>query len=256
MFYFFSRAVFFPDLKIKLFHGLHFLPLLLVFITPQGIVVPTAFLIGTTYCLWLTNIIYRLRSAQKRFGLILSFFSFFTILAVLVLVFGFASSYVNSSYFYYFYTLGIGFSLVLVTGTLFVFPNVLNEVDEIVRLGYASTTLGKIDVEASKAKLEHLMLEEKIYQNETLSLALIADEMKMSNHQISELINSQFDMGFSQYIRSQRVEAAKQLLVSEPSASILSISMQVGFNSQSNFYAAFKGLTGESPGNYRKSGLQ
>lgn len=75
----------------------------------------------------------------------------------------------------------------------------------------------------------------------------------MSSHQLSELINVHFGMGFSRYIREQRVKRAKALLASEPDASILSIGLETGFKSQSNFYAAFKESTGLSPGDYRKS---
>jgi len=252
MFYFFSRAILFPALTLNALHLLHFLPLPLAFITPREVAVPLAFLIGTAYCFWLTSIIYTLRAVRKRFGLVLFFFGFFTIIAVLVLIIGFTASYVDPGYFYHFYTLGISASLILVTGTLLVFPNVLSEINEVVRLGYSNTTLANVDIEACKDRLSQLMHNSKMYQNENLSLALLADEMKLSNHQLSELINSQFDMGFSQYIRAQRIEAAKQLLTTEPNASILSISMQVGFNSQSNFYAAFKEITGDSPGNFRR----
>lgn len=77
--------------------------------------------------------------------------------------------------------------------------------------------------------------------------------MDLSSHQLSELINTQFDISFSQYIRQQRIEAAQQLLVNEPKYSVLSIGMEVGFKSQSNFYAAFKEIAGESPGSYRKN---
>jgi len=255
MFYFFSRAVLFPDLSVKLHHLIHFLPLPLAFIAPREVTVPTAFLIGTGYCLWLTNIAYNLRGVRKRFGLVFSFFSFFTVIAIFVLILGFGATYIDAAYFYHFYSTGIGVSLVLVTGTLIVFPNVLSEIDEVVRLGYSNSTLSNIDVEACKVKLNELVNRSKMYQNENLSLASLADEMKISNHQLSELINSQFDMGFSQYIRLQRIEAAKQLLKSEADASILSISMEVGFKSQSNFYVAFKELTGDSPGNYRKAVL-
>ncbi len=253
MFYFFSRSILFPDLKVKPQYLVHFLPMLLAFIAPREVAVPSAFLIGTGYCLWLTNIAYNLREVRKRFGLVFIFFSFFTVIAIFVLILGFAATYINPAYFYHFYTYGIGVSLILVTGTLFVFPNVLSEIDEVVRLGYSNSTLNNIDIEACKQTLNELITVVKMYQNENLSLALLADEMKISNHQLSELINSQFDMGFSQYIRLQRVEAAKQLLKSEVDASILSISMEVGFKSQSNFYAAFKEIIGESPGNYRKS---
>jgi len=252
MFYFFSRSILFPDIKTKAIDLVHFLPLPLAFLAPREVAVPLAFLIGTGYCFWLTSIVYKLRGVRKRFGLVFLFFGFFTIIAILVLVIGFTVSYVNPAYFYHFYTLGIATSLVLVTGTLFTFPNVLSEIDEVVRLGYSNSTLNNVDIKACKERLDQLMSGSKMYQNENLSLALLADEMKLSNHQLSELINTQFDMGFSQYIRAQRIEAARQLLSAEPDASILSISMQVGFNSQSNFYAAFKEITGDSPGNYRK----
>lgn len=252
MFYFFSRSILFPDLKVNLLHLLHFLPLPLAFLAPREVAVPMAFFIGTGYCFWLTSIVYKLRSVRNRFGLVFLFFGFFTVIAVLVLIIGFTASYIDTAYFYHFYTFGIGTSLILVTGTLLIYPNVLSEIDEVVRLGYANTTLNNVDIDACKGQLEQLMLSSKMYQNENLSLGLLADEMKISNHQLSELINSQFEMGFSQYIRVQRIEAAKQLLKTEPGASILSISMQVGFNSQSNFYAAFKEMTGDSPGNYRK----
>jgi len=255
MFYFFSRAIIFPELNVKLYHLLHFLPLPLAYIAPREFTVPTAFLIGTCYCLWLTNIAYNLRGVRKRFGLVFIFFSFFTVVAIFVLILGFAATYIDAAYFYHFYTTGIGMSLILVTGTLIVFPNVLSEIDEVVRLGYSNSTLANIDIEACKQMLNEFLTASKMYQNENLSLALLADAMNISAHQLSELINSQYDMGFSQYIRLQRIEAAKQLLKTEADASILSISMEVGFKSQSNFYAAFKEITGESPGNYRKEVL-
>ncbi|MCK4743571.1 MAG: AraC family transcriptional regulator [Sulfuriflexus sp.] len=255
MFYFFSRAILFPELSVKLYHLLHFLPLPLAFIAPREVTVPTAFLIGTGYCLWLTNIAYNLRGVRKRFGLVFIFFTFFTVVAIFVLILGFAATYIDVAYFYHFYTTGIGLSLILVTGTLIVFPNVLSEIDEVVRLGYSNSTLANLDVEACKQALNEYLTASKMYQNENLSLALLAGAMNISPHQLSELINSQYDMGFSQYIRLQRIEAAKQLLKTEADASVLSISMEVGFKSQSNFYAAFKEITGESPGNYRKTVL-
>ena len=256
MFYFFSRSILFPDLKVTPKHLLHFLPLPVAFLAPREVAVPLAFFIGSAYCFWLTSIVYKLRAVRKRFGLVFVFFGFFTVIAVLVLFIGFTASYIDPAYFYHFYTLGIGASLVLVTGTLFIFQNVLSEIDEVIRLGYSNTTLSHVDIEACISQLEQLMISSKMYQNENLSLALLADEMKISNHQLSELINSQYDLGFSQYIRTQRIDAAKKLLTMEPDASILSISMEVGFSSQSNFYAAFKDITGLSPGNYRKQTSQ
>ena len=94
--------------------------------------------------------------------------------------------------------------------------------------------------------------QEKIYQVEDLSLAKLAELTQLSAHQLSELINTHFQIGFSRLVRQYRVEAAKTMLTEEPRASVLSVGLSVGFNSQSNFYVAFKEITGVVPGQFRK----
>jgi AraC-like DNA-binding protein len=42
-------------------------------------------------------------------------------------------------------------------------------------------------------------------------------------------------------------------LVDEPKSSVLSIGLSVGFNSQSNFYTAFREIAGQTPAQYRKT---
>ena len=44
-----------------------------------------------------------------------------------------------------------------------------------------------------------------LFQNENLNLAMVANAMDMSSHQLSELINVHFGMSFSKYIREQRI---------------------------------------------------
>jgi transcriptional regulator GlxA family with amidase domain len=118
---------------------------------------------------------------------------------------------------------------------------------------YGASTLREVDVDACLAKLNLLMTDSKVYQSESLSLASLAEAVGLSSHQLSELINTRLGIGFSRYVRECRVNAAKALLISAPSRSILSISMDTGFRSQSAFYAAFKETTGQSPGDYRRS---
>jgi len=57
---------------------------------------------------------------------------------------------------------------------------------------------------------------------------------------------------FSRYLRELRVAAAKAMLCDEPSASVLSVGLSVGFTSQSNFYEAFREIEGTTPGQFRK----
>src|SRR5690606_5142405 len=101
-------------------------------------------------------------------------------------------------------------------------------------------------------RLKQLLEQEHIYRDENLSLATLAELLGISSHQTSELINTQFDQGFSRLIRHYRVEEARRQLIDEPRASVLSIGLAAGFSSQSNFYAAFREITGETPGQFRK----
>ena len=132
------------------------------------------------------------------------------------------------------------------------FPDLLTDLAEAAKLSYAATTLNGVDIASSLAKLEQQMKQDRLYQNDELNLAMVAEAVGLTSHQLSELINVHFGMGFSRYIREQRVRAAQTLLASEPEASILAISMETGFKSQSSFYAAFKEIMGVSPGDYRK----
>ncbi|MCW8875498.1 MAG: helix-turn-helix domain-containing protein [Kangiellaceae bacterium] len=253
MFYFFSRFVLFPEYRLKPTSLLHIAPVVVVWFLERDYAVPLAFLIGSGYCLWLSHLLYKLRTHRNRFEVEFFFFAFFSVFALGVLAVGFSASYINDAYFYHFYANGIAFAFMLVTAALIVYPDLLNELTEVVKLSYMTSTLKSVDVTGSKSKLEELMQKSNIYQNENLNLSTLAEAMELSGHQLSELINTQFGVSFSQYLREVRVERAKHLLKNEPDSSILSISMETGFKSQSNFYAAFKDLTGQSPGNYRKS---
>lgn len=93
---------------------------------------------------------------------------------------------------------------------------------------------------------------DRIYTDPELSLPTLALRMGVTAHQLSELLNSRLGKSFSRYLREQRIGAAKAMLCHEPSASVLSVGLSVGFTSQSNFYEAFREIEGTTPGQYRK----
>jgi len=253
MFYIFSRAILLPGAKNTPLLLLHLSPLLLNFIPRYEIAIVLLFLVGTGYALWFANLIYSLRAQRARFKVEMFFFGFFAFLALLVLTMGILIPYIDNAYFYYFYSNSIALAFILIVTALIIFPDLLNDIAAVATLSYASSTLTDVNIEASLNKLEELMKSSKLYQNENLNLAMVAEAMEMSSHQLSELINVHFGMSFSRYIREQRIAAAKSLLASQQDSSILAISLETGFKSQSNFYAAFKEITGQSPGDYRKS---
>ena len=103
-----------------------------------------------------------------------------------------------------------------------------------------------------KNKLEELMQNEKPYLNNELSLPQLAQEMAISTHELSFLLNDGFGMNFFQYINKYRVEEAKQLMLSEKyrHLNILGIAYSAGFNSKTTFNTTFKKETGLAPSQF------
>ena len=253
-FYFFSREILLPGRSLSVWMLAHFGPLLLSFALPIDIVAPLAFLIGTGYAFWFTTVVYGMRDQRRRFRFEIFFFGLFAVLALMVLILGFAMPYIDAGTFYVSYANFIGIAFVLIVASLIIFPEILTDISDAATMSYATTTLKEVDVDAALERLESVMARDKVFQNENLNLSLLAEAVGLNSHQLSELINTRFDMGFSRYVRERRVAEARRLLHEDPSASILSISMTTGFRSQSNFYAAFREIVGESPGSYRKKG--
>lgn len=252
-FYFFGRWAILPTEAFRPLQLLHLLPILLLFVVPLGIALPILFLFGAGYSLWLGYLVYGLRAQRKQFRFEFFYFGVMSVLAVIVLGLGFSLPYIDDAYFYAFYNSAIGLAFAIMVVALVANPNLIGDLSEAARAKYGTSTLGDMDVDACLQKLDRLMTESKAYQNENLSLASLAAELGVSSHQLSELVNTRLGMGFSRYVRECRVKAAQTLLIAAPAQSILSVSMDTGFRSQSAFYAAFKEVTGQSPGDYRKN---
>lgn len=252
-FYFYSRQLLIADSHYQWRDIFHAAPFIFCFALPYKLALPGAFLIGSLYLLWLARVVYFLRKQRQRFHLeLLALGSLFAI-AVAVLLLGFIWPLLDETDFILSYSLLIGLAFFAATLTLLRFPAITADVSEAVQAAYAESTLKNINKTAVLAKLDSLMKQDKLYTLETLNLALLAEQLELSQHQLSELINTEFQQGFSRYIRQHRIDAAKRLLLAEPNASVLSIGLSVGFNSQSNFYAAFRDITGMAPGQYRKN---
>ncbi len=254
-FYFFGRWAVLPNEPFRPLMLLQLLPITLLFVARFEIALPILFLFGAGYSLWLGHLVYVLKAQRKQFRFEFFYFGLMSVTAVIVLILGFSIPYIDHDYFYHFYCNAIGAAFAVMVVALIANPDLINDLAEAARIRYGTSTLRDVDVDALLDKLDVLMGDSKIYQNEKLSLATLAPELGISGHQLSELVNSRLGMGFSRYVRERRVAVAKRLLISAPSQSILSISMDTGFRSQSSFYAAFKEVTGQSPGDYRKARL-
>ncbi len=219
----------------------------------RSIAVPIAFVFGIYYAAHLASLVYRLRAQRRWFRLEFSVFLAFAVISVAVLIVGFVAIWAGARSFVLSYSALIGISFALMLYLLLRFPEVLSKTAEAIAMAYSVSTLDKINKPALLQQLNDALHIDRAFEDEALSLAALARRLSVTPHQLSELINTQFDVSFSTLIRQHRVAAAKKMLLDEPNASVLSISMAVGFSSQSNFYAAFKELTGQVPGQYRKS---
>ncbi len=251
VFFCFGREVLFVDVRYTKYDLLHGMPILLSLFLQVQLLPSFAFLFGTVYTFWFTRAIYKLRHESRRFKFEIFFFGLFAAMALSALALGLLLPFIDDSIFHISYSNAIAIAILLIISSLLIFPELLSDILLIAELAYTKTKLHGIDHHQKKADLENLMIQEKLYENEDLSLSMVAKLLDLSSHQLSELINTQYNYSFPRFIREHRVKAAKSLLMSDKNASILSISMMTGFKSQSNFYTAFKESTGQSPGRYR-----
>jgi len=233
--------------------ALPFVVLALALSVPLARAIPVALLMGTAVALHLCVLVYRLRAMRRWFALELRVLALFAMMAIAVAISGFLASGVLDWYGYaWTYSAAISLGFLVVGWLLLSVPDLVPKTREAVEVAYAQSTLARVDRDAMAARLQQLFEQEQVHRSESLSLAAVAEMLGLSTHQLSELVNTAFGIGFSRYVRQYRVETAKQMLIDEPRSSVLSVGMAAGFNSQSSFYVAFKEQVGEVPGEYRQ----
>jgi AraC-like DNA-binding protein len=149
---------------------------------------------------------------------------------------------------------GVTASLLLVAAYVvgFRFPEFLQLLITKASKKKSKPPLTGVDKGQTMEQLMKLMRDDKAYSEEDVKLQDIADELSLTIHQLSHLINEGFSMNFNNFINRFRVDEALRLLIDEPSRSIISIAHDVGFSSKSAFYAAFTRFTGTNPTQFRR----
>lgn len=103
--------------------------------------------------------------------------------------------------------------------------------------------------------LLHFMETEKPYLDDKLTLQKLAGQFNLPEKQLSLLINQHTGKHFFDFINEFRINDAKILLKEKSQLTVLEVLYEVGFNSKSSFYTAFKKETNVTPTDYRKSML-
>ncbi len=109
-----------------------------------------------------------------------------------------------------------------------------------------------------KEQLLGLMETNRPYRNSELTLQELADLLRISPHNLSEVINTQLRQNFFDFINRYRVREVMENLTSPDlqHLKILSIAFDAGFNSKTSFNTIFKKSTGQTPSEYRAQQLQ
>jgi len=101
-------------------------------------------------------------------------------------------------------------------------------------------------------KMTVFMQTEKPYLNPEISLQKLALALGFSDKQLSQVMNQYTGKHFFDYVNEYRIKDAKELLKNKE-LTVLEVLYDVGFNSKSSFYTAFKKETNQTPTSYRKS---
>ena len=122
------------------------------------------------------------------------------------------------------------------------------------QFGGGKPMISELDIQRFNA-IKELIQEQELFTRPKLTLRDLSEAADLKEKELSRLINECGQINFYQLINGYRIEKFKAL--SETSTadelSIWGLAMEVGFNSKSAFYSAFKEHEGMTPFQYQKT---
>lgn len=117
---------------------------------------------------------------------------------------------------------------------------------------YANKKITAEHALALTERLQKIILEDELYKNPDLKLNDLAKKINISGHQLSQLLNDNLGKSFAAYINEFRINEACELIVNDRGIKLEAIGYEVGFNSKSTFYTAFKKHKLTTPMHYKE----
>ncbi|MEO0689298.1 MAG: helix-turn-helix domain-containing protein [Pseudomonadota bacterium] len=125
----------------------------------------------------------------------------------------------------------------------------------------AQTEEPKLDLSPSEAVLHEKLIaamDEGAYRTTGLTIAALADQLGTPEHRLRALINQKLGYrNFSAFLNRHRIAEAREKLTEKESVDlpVLTIAMDLGYNSLATFNRAFRSETGTTPSDYRRLGM-
>jgi AraC-like DNA-binding protein len=119
---------------------------------------------------------------------------------------------------------------------------------------YQRSGLNDENAEEIKRRLLALMTSDKPYLDQDITLQKLAERLKTSSHNLSEVINTKMHQSYYDFINQYRIEEFKNRLADPESEryNLLSIAFDSGFQSKGTFNSIFKKFTGMTPSEYKE----
>jgi AraC-like DNA-binding protein len=120
---------------------------------------------------------------------------------------------------------------------------------------YERSGLNEREADALKSALLSTMEREQPWKNKELTLADLAERLSTTPHKLSEVLNSQLEQTFYDFVNGYRVRYVQNRIGDEAvkHLKILALALDAGFASKSTFNDVFKKHTGRTPSDYRRS---
>ncbi|MFY0600155.1 MAG: helix-turn-helix domain-containing protein [Cyclobacteriaceae bacterium] len=194
---------------------------------------------------------------QQFHGFLLVFMS-----GVLVCLIAWFFSYVNAYYLGNYFAI-VSYHTVWITLPVFIYligfyslkqPEIFR-MPLVERSKSITKRLSADEVDRLKLNLESLLNKDQIHFKNDLTLSELSDKLDASSNDVSWLLNNEFKSTFYDFINQYRIMAfiARVEAGDHLRQTILSIAMEVGFNSKSTFNKAFKLYVNSTPSDYIKN---
>lgn len=118
---------------------------------------------------------------------------------------------------------------------------------------YAGSGLNKENSLKLKERLLLYMETHKPYLKPKLRIKDLSDATGISTHHLSQIINESFELNFYEFINGYRIKDAVKILKNPKYKNYTyeAIAFEVGFNSRSTFYTAFKKINNTTPSKFK-----
>ncbi|NAY92861.1 helix-turn-helix domain-containing protein [Muricauda sp. JGD-17] len=126
-----------------------------------------------------------------------------------------------------------------------------DELNNLMTCKYVKSGLTPEEAFEIKQKIVLALEEDRLFKDGSIGLNELSQHIEKDRYKVSQVLNEYLQKNFYALLNHYRIKEAQNLLLTQPMLSVKAVMYEVGFNSKTSFYCAFKKETGLSPNDYR-----